>query len=95
MNAPIIAGCVVLSVQCASSGAHAMQHDFSNTWCAHNWDRPQYRVYGRDKYYAWFEKCHRRHHTRPIFGLPGYDFDTLPDGTFLPLPHRRPEGAPR
>jgi len=27
MNAPIIAGCVVLSVQCASSGAHARSYE--------------------------------------------------------------------
>ena len=93
MKAAIIVGCVALFL--ATGAAHAMQHDFSNTWCAHNWDRPQYHVYGRDAYYAWLEKCHRRHHTRPQWGLPGLDFDTLPDGTFLPLPHPRPKEFPR
>jgi hypothetical protein len=73
-----------------TGAAHAMQHDFSNTWCAHNWDRPGNDVRGRDEYYAWLEKCHRRHHTRPQWGLPEHDFTTLPDGTFLPLPHPRP-----
>jgi hypothetical protein len=91
MKAAIIASIAALFLW-QPGAAHAMQHDFSNTWCAKH--IPESAMIDREHYYAWLEKCHRRHHTRPLYREPVY-WGTLPDGTFLPLPHPRPKETPQ
>jgi hypothetical protein len=52
----------------ATGAAHAMQHDFSRTWCACN--IPKSALIDREHYYAWTEKCHKRRGTKPLYALP-------------------------
>src|SRR5262249_42247026 len=48
--------------------AQAMQHDFSNTWCAKH--IPESAMKDRTTYYSWIDKCHRRRGTKPVWKLP-------------------------
>jgi len=50
----------------ATGAAHAMPHDLSNTWCAKHGGEG---AAGRVEYYAQIERCHRRHGTKPCWGL--------------------------
>jgi len=68
--------------------AHAMPHDLSNTWCAGH--IPESAMIDRVHYYAWIEKCHRRHKTKPCWGLPGYE----PDEEYCAQPPGKRIGKP-
>ena len=89
----------------ATGTAHAMPHDLSNTWCAdhasdHVSDSGRH-LSGREEYYAWIEKCHRRHGTNPCWGITGWpdqrDFNRCGTNAkrrfeygIVPLPMSRP-----
>jgi len=60
----------------ATGTAQAMEHDLSNTWCAKHIPTSAYR--GRETYYRWIEKCHRRRGTKPHFATPCFP-DTKPE----------------
>jgi hypothetical protein len=83
----------------ATGTAHAMPHDLSNTWCADH--IPESAMIDRVHYYAWIEKCHRRHGTNPCWGLTGWpdqrDFNRCGTNAkrrfeygIVPLPMSRP-----
>src|SRR5262249_14059995 len=100
MKAAFLAGIAALLL--ATGTAHAMQHDFSNTWCAKH--IPPSAEIDREHYYAWIEKCHRRRGTKPVWKLPCFpDVDYPPETQAicgygdpyqrvpLPRPRRGPE----
>ena len=67
--------------------AHAMNHDFSNTWCACN--IPSSAIIDREHYYAWIEKCHHRHHTEPLYAQPCDLSENYPGLICKPWKHPR------
>jgi hypothetical protein len=62
---------IIIAVLFLATGtAHAMQADISNTWCG----RQGAKFTGdRQHYYEFVEKCHKRHSTKPCWGLWGND----------------------
>jgi hypothetical protein len=75
----------------ATGTAHAMNHDFSNTWCACN--IPNSAQIDRVHYYAWIEKCHRRHHTAPLYAQP-CDLNEEPPLGHVCKPWKHPRVCP-
>ena len=65
---PLIAGIAALLL--ATGTAQAMQVDRSNTWCAR-----QGAKFPGDRYHynEFVEKCHKRHGTKPCWGLANND----------------------
>jgi hypothetical protein len=62
----------VAALLLATGTANAMPHDLSETWCAKHGGEAKHSgkgVASRAEYYAQIERCHRRHGTKPCWGL--------------------------